>query len=158
MKVAEGYIAFVEELPDANTQGATLEEPRACPRSRWKAPRSFRKPVSGPCHEMDRSVPASGTRSPRHRELNDLLARKICDDLLVPRLESAVLDFLKSHFTYPRTGYAQPAGGIGVALIGPVQGWRKRQPSAPDTKILAEDARDQFYDPIENSPQRHSAR
>ncbi len=25
----EGYIAFVEELPEANTQGATLEEARA---------------------------------------------------------------------------------------------------------------------------------
>jgi predicted RNase H-like HicB family nuclease len=28
-KVSEGYIAFVEELPGANTQGATLEEARA---------------------------------------------------------------------------------------------------------------------------------
>ena len=28
-KVQEGYIAFVEELPGANTQGATLEEARA---------------------------------------------------------------------------------------------------------------------------------
>ncbi len=28
-KVAEGYIAFVEELPGANTQGATLKEARA---------------------------------------------------------------------------------------------------------------------------------
>lgn len=28
-KVAEGYIAFVEELPGANTQGATIEEARA---------------------------------------------------------------------------------------------------------------------------------
>ena len=28
-KVAEGYIAFVEELPGANTQGATLEEARS---------------------------------------------------------------------------------------------------------------------------------
>jgi predicted RNase H-like HicB family nuclease len=27
-KVAEGYIGFVEELPGANTQGATLEEAR----------------------------------------------------------------------------------------------------------------------------------
>jgi predicted RNase H-like HicB family nuclease len=29
MKVREGYIAFVEELPGANTQGKTLEEARA---------------------------------------------------------------------------------------------------------------------------------
>ncbi|MDI6451380.1 type II toxin-antitoxin system HicB family antitoxin [Anaerobaca lacustris] len=28
-EVAEGYIGFVEELPGANTQGATLEEARA---------------------------------------------------------------------------------------------------------------------------------
>ena len=28
-KVREGYIAFVEELPGANSQGATLEEARA---------------------------------------------------------------------------------------------------------------------------------
>ena len=29
MQVPEGYIAFVEELPGANTQGDTLEEARA---------------------------------------------------------------------------------------------------------------------------------
>jgi predicted RNase H-like HicB family nuclease len=28
-KVHEGYVAFVEELPGANSQGATLEEARA---------------------------------------------------------------------------------------------------------------------------------
>ena len=28
MQAPEGYIAFVEELPGANTQGATLEEAR----------------------------------------------------------------------------------------------------------------------------------
>jgi len=28
-QVAEGYIAFVEELPGANTQGSTIEEARA---------------------------------------------------------------------------------------------------------------------------------
>ena len=28
MKVPEGYTAFVEELPGANTQGKTLEEAR----------------------------------------------------------------------------------------------------------------------------------
>jgi predicted RNase H-like HicB family nuclease len=28
-RVPQGYIAFVEELPGANTQGATLEEARA---------------------------------------------------------------------------------------------------------------------------------
>jgi predicted RNase H-like HicB family nuclease len=29
MKVPEGYVAFVEELPGANTQAGTLEEARA---------------------------------------------------------------------------------------------------------------------------------
>ena len=29
MRVPEGYIGFVEELPGANTQGETLEEARA---------------------------------------------------------------------------------------------------------------------------------
>ena len=29
MKVPEGYIGFVEELPGANTQGRTLEEAKA---------------------------------------------------------------------------------------------------------------------------------
>lgn len=29
IQVPEGYIAFVEELPGANTQGATLEEAKA---------------------------------------------------------------------------------------------------------------------------------
>ena len=28
LPVAEGYVAFVEELPGANTQGATLDEAR----------------------------------------------------------------------------------------------------------------------------------
>jgi predicted RNase H-like HicB family nuclease len=28
IEVPEGYVAFVEELPGANTQGATLEEAR----------------------------------------------------------------------------------------------------------------------------------
>ncbi len=34
VKVPEGYMAFVEELPGANTQGATLEEARA---NLWEA-------------------------------------------------------------------------------------------------------------------------
>jgi predicted RNase H-like HicB family nuclease len=51
MRVPEGYVAFIEELPGANTQGATIEEAREkrsswCWKrterwlnSRWKAPR-----------------------------------------------------------------------------------------------------------------------
>jgi predicted RNase H-like HicB family nuclease len=32
MKVPEGYAAFVEELPGANTQGATIDEARDNPK------------------------------------------------------------------------------------------------------------------------------
>lgn len=54
-KVPEGYVASVEELPGANTQGATLEEARTSTRPwrsfsrsieswrerNWMEPRSF---------------------------------------------------------------------------------------------------------------------
>ncbi len=58
MRVPEGYVAFVEELPGANTQGETLQEARAnleeavtmvldptasYPSSRLAAPRSSGK-------------------------------------------------------------------------------------------------------------------
>ena len=35
-KVPEGFIAIVEELPGANTQGATLEEARTNLEVAWK--------------------------------------------------------------------------------------------------------------------------
>jgi len=38
--VPEGYIAFVEELPGANTQGDTLDEARAFARGRRTGPGS----------------------------------------------------------------------------------------------------------------------
>jgi predicted RNase H-like HicB family nuclease len=56
-RVPEGYIAFVEELPGANTQGASLEEARA----------NLREAVQ---LVLD-----------ANRTLNDFLARKICKDL-----------------------------------------------------------------------------
>ena len=43
-KVPEGYIAFVEELPGANTQGGTLEEARANLNEAVTMVRSFGKP------------------------------------------------------------------------------------------------------------------
>lgn len=65
-KFAEGYIAFVEELPGANTQGAT----------------SLR---TGPSHSVfvNRKTRKAST-VPRHREINEHLAWKICRDLEVP--------------------------------------------------------------------------
>lgn len=45
-RVPEGYIAFVEELPGANTQGATLDRGRASPScSHKKRPGSTRQTV-----------------------------------------------------------------------------------------------------------------
>jgi len=58
-KVPEGYVAFVEELPGANTQGATLEEARA-----------------NLVEAVDLVLDA-----------NRALARKICKDLAIPERE-----------------------------------------------------------------------
>lgn len=58
-KVPEGYIGFVEELPGANTQGATLEEVRA----------NLKEAVALVV------------------EANNDVAKKICKDLQVPQPE-----------------------------------------------------------------------
>ena len=98
MKMPEGYIAFVEELPCANTQAETLEEARAnlgkrsrwcwmptasCRRSRWRA--------------------RSSSAAPRHREVNDFLVRKICDDLQAPCAYAAKRSFSGSETNAPPT-------------------------------------------------------
>lgn len=76
MKVPEGYVAFVEELPGANTQGETLEEART----------NLEEAVSMTL-EANRELSEARRSSavPRHREVNDFLARKICDDLQIPK-------------------------------------------------------------------------
>ena len=56
-RVPEGYIAFIEEFPGANTQGASLEEART----------NLREAVALVI------------------DANRDLARKICTDLQVPR-------------------------------------------------------------------------
>jgi predicted RNase H-like HicB family nuclease len=63
-KVPEGYLAFVEELPGANTQGETLEEASA-----------NLKETAAMVLDANREISEQ-----RHREINDFLARKICDD------------------------------------------------------------------------------
>ena len=118
-----GYVAFVEELPGANTQGSTLEEARENLReavaghreqSRTRqivAPRLSRDPRTARAHGMQlrdlvshlestaaacsveggrHSVyvnPATNATSavPRHTEIYEYLAHKICRDLQVPR-------------------------------------------------------------------------
>ena len=73
MKVPEGYIAFVEELPGSNTQGATIEE----------AGPSVPVEVLGFTVYIN-SAARKSSAVPRHREVNDFLARKICADLKSP--------------------------------------------------------------------------
>ena len=48
MKVPEGFIGFVEELPGANTQGATLEEEREPQRGRRTRARSEPRTIEVP--------------------------------------------------------------------------------------------------------------
>lgn len=54
-KVAEGYIGFVEELPGANVQGATLEEMRANLVEAVELVRSIRPFGDLPCKAMSTS-------------------------------------------------------------------------------------------------------
>jgi predicted RNase H-like HicB family nuclease/predicted RNA binding protein YcfA (HicA-like mRNA interferase family) len=124
MPVPEGYIAFVEELRGANTQGSTLEEARANLReavelvleaNREQATRDLAGHVVSkePFHlaapssavifirHLERHgcqllreggnhtiyVNSANNRVgtvPKHREISDFLARKICRELGVP--------------------------------------------------------------------------
>ncbi len=67
-KVPEGYIGFVEELPGANTQGATLEEART----------NLREAVA-------LVLEANRTLAQEEAAGNNDLAKKICKDLEVPQ-------------------------------------------------------------------------
>ena len=77
-KVPEGYIAFVEELPGANSQGDTLEEARSnlreavqlvleanrsLTKERWAIRRSFESHLRR-FHEGDRPDPPYGKAWP----------------------------------------------------------------------------------------------
>ena len=102
LKVPEGYIGFVEELPGANTQGKTLQEARDNIReaieltleaNRTLAEESLAKTenvirdLSTCRHEAQQpyhpcqSQSAESICGPRHRELNRFIARNICTDL-----------------------------------------------------------------------------
>lgn len=70
MKVPEGYVGFIEELPGANTQGKTLEETR----------QNLNEAVA-----LVLEANRKASSIPRHREVNDFLARKICTDLQIPK-------------------------------------------------------------------------
>ena len=76
LKVPEGYVGFVEELPGANTQGATLEETR---KNLKEAVRLIL--------EANRSLAEKDiARRPVIREKIEvsLRVRKICRDLKIP--------------------------------------------------------------------------
>jgi len=48
-KVPEGYIGFIEELPGANTQGATLEEARENLKEAVRLVLEANKQLAGKC-------------------------------------------------------------------------------------------------------------
>ena len=101
-KVTHGYIAFVEELPGANTQGSTLDEARANlaeavqlvldanagvkRRDLIRHLRAHGRELlrEGGNHSVyvNRAERAASTL-PRHREVDDSLTRKICRDLKI---------------------------------------------------------------------------
>jgi len=78
-KVPEGYIGFVEELPAANTQGATLEEARASLREAaamvleasvsWqrRLPVNYELSAVGRCAPNAPKAPSSGETQWRRR-------------------------------------------------------------------------------------------
>jgi predicted RNase H-like HicB family nuclease len=86
-QVPEGYIGFVEELPGANTQGATLEEARANLQEAvamvLDANRELAQQTAGKGPVI--REPLRTSTVPRHTEINDDLARKICKDLGIPQ-------------------------------------------------------------------------
>lgn len=85
-KVPEGYIGFVEELPGANTQGATLEEARENLREAILLVLEANRSLAGEGIEGEPVIRETrkATAVPRHTEINDFLARKICQDLDIP--------------------------------------------------------------------------
>jgi predicted RNase H-like HicB family nuclease len=69
--VGEWWIGYIEELPGANTQGRTLEEAR-----------ENLKEAAHLIIEANRKT----TSVPRHSEIVDKLAIKICKDLDIPNI------------------------------------------------------------------------
>ena len=88
-RVPEGYIAFVEELPGANTQAPSLDEARAnlveAVELVLDANRALSEESIRGQDVINRAKRKSST-VPRHREINDFLARKICKDLEIPEV------------------------------------------------------------------------
>jgi predicted RNase H-like HicB family nuclease len=76
LKVPEGYVGFVEELPGANTQGATLEE------TRKNIKEAVRLILEANRNLAEKDI----ARRPVIREKIEvsLRVRKICRDLEIP--------------------------------------------------------------------------
>jgi predicted RNase H-like HicB family nuclease len=81
-RVSEGYAAFVEELPGANSQGATLEEARENLREAITLVREANRFLAE--EQLGDAEVIREATVPRHREINDFTARKICKDLDIP--------------------------------------------------------------------------
>lgn len=75
MKVPEGYVEFVEELPGANTQGATLQEARTNLKEALIVVMDANRELT---KESLRGTEARRPSAvPRHREVNDFLAQNL---------------------------------------------------------------------------------
>jgi hypothetical protein len=80
VKHGKWWIAWTDKVPGALTQGATLDEARE---NLIDAVHMIQEPV-----DLTRYVnladPRRTSTIPRHTEIDDLLARKICQQLGVP--------------------------------------------------------------------------
>ncbi|HYX00059.1 MAG TPA: type II toxin-antitoxin system HicB family antitoxin [Candidatus Elarobacter sp.] len=79
------YVAYIEEIPGINTQGRTLGEARR----NLKEALTMVIEANRELAAKQRSAPRTNATSsvPRHAEINDFLARKICRDLGIPQPE-----------------------------------------------------------------------
>ncbi len=93
-KIPKGYIGFVEELPGANTQGDTIEETRENLNEAVQLVLEANRQLTeeeiagqdvireGRKHTVFvNRIKRKSSTVPRHNEINDFLAKKICKDL-----------------------------------------------------------------------------
>ena len=85
LKVPEGYIGFVEELPGANSQGDSLEETKANLQEAISLVLEANRAITEESLQGQDVIREPISIVPRHNEINDYLARKICRDLQIPQ-------------------------------------------------------------------------
>lgn len=81
MKVPQGYVGFVEELPGVNTQGETLEQARTNLEEAVTMVLDANRELSE--QSLEGAEVIRGSKASRTERFSG--ARKICDDLRIPR-------------------------------------------------------------------------